>query len=54
MRADETAEVVLAERAHPLRRAEDRATDGLAGIGGFLEPVEDDVVGRVQRLPDLL
>ena len=54
MRADETAEVVFAKRADPFSGAEDRATDGLAGIGGFLEPVEDDVVRRVQRLPDLL
>ena len=26
----------------------------MIGIGRFLQPVEDDVVGRVERLPDLL
>ena len=36
------------------RRAEDRAAHGLIRERGFLQPVKDDVIGRVERLPDFL
>lgn len=50
----EAAQMVAPERPHPLGHAEDRAADGLVGIGHLLQPVEDDVVGGVQRLADFL
>ena len=51
---DETRQVVTRELAHPFGGAEDRAAKGLGRVGGLLQPVEDDVVGGVQRLSDLL
>jgi len=54
MRRREGPEILAPERRYPLGRPQDRAADGLPGIGHFLQPVEDDVVGRIQRLPDLL
>ena len=42
------------EAAHQFGRAQHRAADRLVGIGGGLEMIEDDVVGRVDRLGDLL
>src|SRR5690606_28724562 len=44
MLADEAGEVLAPEGRDPLRRAEDGAAERLAGEGGFLQPVEDDVV----------
>ena len=51
---DEAREVGAAEAGDALGRAEDGAAERLAGVGGLLQPVEDDVVGRVERLADLL
>ena len=39
---------------HDLLGAEDRAAERLVGVGVLLEEVEDQVVGRVVDLPDLL
>ena len=50
----ETREIVLAKARDPFRGAEDGAPQSLTGIGGLLQPVEDDIVGRVERLADLL
>ena len=41
-------------RAHALLGTEHGAAHGLRRVGGVLEMVEDDVVGRVVRLADLL
>ncbi len=51
---DEAREVRLGKGAHTLRGAEDRAAQGLFGIGLFLQPVEDHVVGGVEDLADFL
>ncbi len=45
---------LAAEGADQLGGAQDRAPDRLVRKGGGLEMVEDDVVGRVYRLADLL
>ena len=50
----EIRQVGLAEPLHPVAVAQDGAAQRLVGIGFLLQPVEDDVVGRVQRLADLL
>ena len=46
--------VIAREAADAVDRAQNRATDRLVGIGGLLEQIEDDVVGRVVDLGDLL
>ena len=51
---DEAREIGAAEARDPLGGPEDRAPEGLAGIGRLLQPVEDDVVRGVERLADLL
>ncbi len=52
--ADEGGERVACEAAHQFGGAEHWAADRLVGIGRGLEMVEDDVVGCVDRLGDLL
>ena len=47
-------QVIAREGTDTLGRAEDGAAHRLIGVGDFLQPVEDHVIGRVQRLPDLL
>ena len=51
---DKARQVGLGKGGHPRGLAQDCAADGLAGIGDLLQPVEDDVVRRIQRLADLL
>src|SRR3990167_4616909 len=46
--------VVARERGNPLFRPKDGAAKGLVGVRRLLQPVKDDVVGRVQSLPDFL
>jgi hypothetical protein len=50
----EAAEIGRLEPRDILGRPKDRAPHRLVGKGRFLQPVEDDVVGGVERLPDLL
>ena len=50
----EGREVMGMEFFHPLGWPQNRAAQRLLGKGGFLQPVEDHVVWRVVRLPDLL
>ena len=47
-------EIRLAEGLHPFFRPKDRAPEGLIGIADFMQPVEDDVIRRIQRLTDFL
>jgi hypothetical protein len=47
-------DLVAPEPADDLWPAQHRPPHGLVGIGAFLEMVEDDVVGRVVGLADLL
>ncbi len=54
MRADEAAEIGPAEGADALGRPEDGAAHRLVGERRLLQPVEDNVVGGVVRLADLL
>jgi hypothetical protein len=54
MLGHETVEIATGEAAHALGGAEDGAPQRLAGKRLFLQPVEDDVVGRIGGLPDLL
>ena len=47
-------QIVAADRLDRSRRAQHRPAERLAGQRGLLELVEDHVVGRVERLADLL
>ncbi len=47
-------QIGAAKGGHPLGRPKDGAAKGLVGVGHLLQPVKDDVVGRIQRLPDFL
>ncbi len=51
---DKPLQVVARERGNPLFRPKDGAAKGLVGVRRLLQPVKDDVVGRVQSLPDFL
>ncbi len=54
MAGEEGEEIVAADRLDGLGRAQHRPAERLAGKGGDLELVEHQVVGRVERLADLL
>ncbi len=53
VRLHEIMQVGLRERVDPFDRTQDRAPERLTAIGLGLQPVEDHVVGRVERLADL-
>ena len=52
--SDEALQITAAEIADPLGGAKDRAAQRLIGIGHLLQPVKDDIVRGVERLPDFL
>ena len=54
MLAHEGPQIALPKGRNPLGRAKNGAAKGLIGIGNLLQPVKDDVIGRIQRLPDFL
>jgi hypothetical protein len=54
MLGHEPVEIAAVKGPHPFRRPQDGAPQRLARIGLFLQPVKDDVIGRIGGLPDLL
>ena len=48
------AQRVAVEAIDGINRAEDRAAHRLTGVSGFEQMVEDEIVGRVERLPNFL
>ena len=51
---DKAGKVRAVKGRHTLAWSQDGAPEGLFGIGPFLQPVEDHIVRRIERLPDLL